>query len=518
MVSAPTSSHSGRQLRPRVDHQPPGIAFSYGPAACELAELAGWRLDSWQADELDLILSVHEDGLWACRDYDLTVARQQGKTARVAAPRALAGLLLLGEEELFWSAHEVKTVLDSHRAMTFAFRRLGEVINPNLVLLDGGPEGDIYVKIINNNGFEGFELTRPALPPGSMFPPAQRLRFIARSKGSGRGMSGDCNINDEAFAINDEQTDALAPTQLARANPQDLYFSSPPLDGRSGAVLFDLRTRARKGDPRLGFRDYGLAKTLDEIEEMEPEERAAFLDNRDNWHAALPAVAAGRVPERSIEAMRRKMKDRGFAREILGCWPVQIGVAGIWQVVSEDAWLSRGGLSKADRIEGELVLAVAAAHPDAEHGALAVAGRRDDEIAVQILAHRRGTSWLVNEVRGLVDRNDVAAVVLDRKGPARHLIPDFEKAGIELTHPSMDDVAQAAATFYAEVAGDEPAVRHYDQTELDDALSVAQKRPLGDGWAWMRKGVTDISPLEAATFAVWGVTSVAAPEPWAVWV
>jgi hypothetical protein len=38
------------------------------------------------------------------------------------------------------------------------------------------------------------------------------------------------------------------------------------------------------------------------------------------------------------------------------------------------------------------------------------------------------------------------------------------------------------------------------------ALAGAQKRPLGDAWAWARRGAgVDISPLVAATLAKWGL-------------
>lgn len=513
MISPPTSSPSGGLLLPRVDHQPSGIAYSYGAAACQLSQRAGWYLDEWQTAELELVLSVHEDGLWACRDYNLTVARQQGKTSRIAAPRVLAGLLLLGEEEIFWSAHEVKTVLDSHRAMTFAFRRLGEVLNPNLVLLDGGEFGDIFVKIINNNGFEGFELTRPNLPWGAPFPPVQRLRFIARSAGSGRGMGGDCNVNDEAYAITDAHTDALAPTQLARPNPQDLYFSSPPLNGKTGAVLYDLLKRALAGDPRLGFRDYGLGITLDELEKMRPEERKAFLDDRRNWYAALPAVAAGRVPERSIEALRRKLKDRGFAREILGCWPVQVSDGGAWAVISELAWGARGGLTERPSEDG-VVVAADVAWPDGQSASVALAGRvGDDETSVQVTDHRPGTSWVVPRLLELQKRWEPAAIVIDRKGPAAVLVTAVEEAGLDVTWMSTDDVVQAHSEFVAGVKGDEPTVRHYDQQELADALEVADRRPLGEAFAWGRRASeTDISPLVAATNAVWGFARYGASD------
>lgn len=502
MIS-PLGSPLGAE-RPRVELRPPAAVGSYGPEACELAALAGLPLEDWQAEGLNLMLTYREDGRWAAREYAEWLGRQQGKSTGIGVPRALAGLLLLGERMIMWSAHEVKTALEAFLQLRLAIERLGEPAGPNVVALD---DGAALVKIVNNNGYEGFTLSD-----------GRRMRFVARSKGSGRGFSGDCNIIDEAFAYTRAQQSALAPTQLARPNPQTVYLSSPPLRGdtEEGQVMFALAERAEVGDEKLGYRDWGLATTLDEVRTMPQAERTAFLDDRSRWAAALPALGRGRVTEESIDQLRREMSDLDFAREVLGCWPVK-ATAGRWTVVREMAWRGRAGLGEDDRPDEALHLAVAAAYPDAEFGSIALCGRRGGEVLAQVLEHRPGTSWVVERVAELRERHDFGPVVLDRKGPARTLIPDFEDAGIPLLHPSIEDVAQAAAMFHALVAGDDPELRHYDQPELAAALAAAQKRPLGDGWTWMRKGVADISPLEASTLAVWAVTCRASVEPWAVW-
>lgn len=467
-------------------------------------------IDSWQADELDLICSVHEDDLWACRDYDLTIARQQGKTTRVAAPRALAGLLLFGEQEIFWSAHEVKTVLESHLLLHEAFLTLGEEAGPNLIALD---DGRVMIKVVNNNGFEGFILRRPFLPLGSPLPRRQRLRFIARSKGSGRGFSGDCNLNDEAFAMGHSQQEALAPTQLARPNPQDLYFSSPPLDGKSGQVLFDLRRRARAGAKRLGFRDWGLEVSLDEVARMSPETRKAFLDDVRNWFRALPALRVGRITVAAVQAMRDKMSDLGFAREILGCWPEQVGEDGGWLVVSSAAWEARG--KAAGRPDGPLTLGIEVSYSETAEGqttAIVLSGRLSErERSVQVLEYRPGTSWAPARVRKFRDDWDLAAVLMDRRGPSAALATALEEEGVEVYAPTVEEMGRGFAEFRAAVAGDDPYLRHYDQAEYSDALAVAEPRPLGDGgmtWGRVRSDA-DIAVAVAGGLAFLGQSLLA---------
>ena len=46
-------------------------------------------------------------------------------------------------------------------------------------------------------------------------------------------------------------------------------------------------------------------------------------------------------------------------------------------------------------------------------------------------------------------------------------------------------------------------------------MKGATKRPLGDAWAWSRKNSTvDISPLVAATLALWGYSNAAGDGDW----
>ena len=49
-------------------------------------------------------------------------------------------------------------------------------------------------------------------------------------------------------------------------------------------------------------------------------------------------------------------------------------------------------------------------------------------------------------------------------------------------------------------------LRHAGQPELDAAVRHGTQRPLGGATAWQRRGMpVDVSPLAAATLAVWGL-------------
>ena len=110
----------------------------------------------------------------------------------------------------------------------------------------------------------------------------------------------------------------------AKPNPQVVYVSTPPLNGDTGDIMFELRARAEAGDfTDLGYRDWGLAGDLDHLEQID-------LDDRDAWKRVTPALGY-RVTLEGIEKDRRRMKangGRGFARECMGIWPLPRGVAG----------------------------------------------------------------------------------------------------------------------------------------------------------------------------------------------
>jgi hypothetical protein len=94
-------------------------------------------------------------------------------------------------------------------------------------------------------------------------------------------------------------------------------------------------------------------------------------------------------------------------------------------------------------------------------------------------------------------------VVVDPTGPAGSLIAPLEAAGVEVVKPTTREAAHAAGALFDAVA--EATVRYVPRPALDAAVAGARQRPLGDGWAWARKGLSvDLCPLVALTLARWG--------------
>jgi hypothetical protein len=192
-----------------------------------------------------------------------------------------------------------------------------------------------------------------------------------------------------------------------------------------------------------------------------------------------------------------------------------------WQVIAHELWASRA--DPASRLPDPGVKAFAAdMTPDQSAAAIGVVGARADGLThVEVVdAGRPGTDWVVDRLIGLVRQHKPCAVVIDAAGTAGRWIAPLEAARVEVIKPSPRDAAAACGQFFDAVTQD--TLRHLDQPALASALSGAQRRPLGDAWAWARKtSSVNIAPLVAVTLAAWGYATRAhlatqAPSPFAL--
>lgn len=474
--------------KPRV-HNAPKYATSSGWEAVELGRAAGLVSDDWQEDILVDALGERPDGKWAAPEATVICSRQNGKNA-VYEVRELAGLMLFGERLIVHTAHRVDTNLE-------AFRRSQDLFTNNDELRK-------QVKnVVSGNGKEGIELygTGP-----NRLTKTRRLRFIARSKHSVRGLTCDCLIWDEALYLVDGQVDAAMPALSAVWNPQIWYGSSPPVSWIEGPVLMRVRRRALAGDPALYYADWGVDGCLDNLSAID-------LDDRDLWYAANPALGI-RISEETVERERRAMSDEGFARERLGIWPPDLGEG--FGVIPQADWMAAE--DEHSRRTGQVAFA-AAVSLDRKTAAIAACGPRADgllhvEVTSESTYHgfeldnRPGTGWVVPRLKALAERWNPVAIVMDEFGPTGSLIAPAEEAGIEVTRIKTGDVGRAFGMFYDGVSGEDKTarnVRHIGQPELTSAVAGAITRMIGDAKAWDRRNAqVDITPLVACTNALWG--------------
>lgn len=493
---------------PRICHYSP-YAFSSGLEAIELAASAGLVLDPWEQLVIQLGLGETAAGRWAAFQVGLLVSRQNGKGSILEALE-LFWLFGTGERLIGHSAHEYRTAME-------AFRRV-------LALVENTDYLRKKVKrVMQSTGEEGMELLT-----------GQRLRFLARSKGAGRGFTFGKLVWDEAYALTETQQEAQLPTLSAVENPQIWITSSPPLTSDTGGPLFTLRRLALAGTAGIVYLDYGCEGTLDKLDEID-------LDNHDLWRQANPAETVGRITIETMQRERVSMGDAGFARERLGIWPPDLTQG--FGVITKEQWerlldprsgsdqwqpgdfpapdipvdiLARLkpptllvdrpaiGADVSPRVSGQPAASIGLAQRRAD-------GRRH----IEVIKKGTGTGWLVSSLVKLVQVTN-GAIVIDPGSPAGSILGELEAAlkaagidvDVHLIKMTVRDVAQAFGMIYdaATDTGDQPTIAHLGQSELTLAVGGAVTRNVGEGKAWApRDSAVDITGLVAVTDAIWAL-------------
>ncbi len=462
----------------------PEAASSAGPEAVELARTAGLVLLPWQEMVLEAALAETSEGFCASFEVGLVVPRQNGKGG------------VLEAAELYWLFLDDAVDLITHTAHRFDTSL--EHFTRIRTLVETTPELMAEVKgIYDSNGKERIELRN-----------GKRLQFKARSRGGGRGFSGDRVVLDEAYYIND--LGSLLPTMSARPDPQLWWTSSAPLEVAESNALRRIIARGRAGE--ITYVEWSV-----DVDASDADAVAGALDDRGAWLEGNPSLGSLITEEFIGTVERSNLTDAEFARERLGIFPdPSDGLGPAWSVIAEADWLAcRSGESgrRADRpgwLVGDVDLAVEV-RPDRSSSSVAVAGEcREGGIGVDVVASGAGTGWVVAEVAALVADGSVRRVVVDEAGPAAVLIPDLESAGVTVKRVGFGAVKLATAGFFDAVVDEE--VVHRDRPELSSAVSWAEKRKAGDALLIDRRGDHDMSPLVAVVLAHHAAVSMPAVD------
>lgn len=449
-------------VRPRLDHAP-DVAVSDGEDASRLAALCGLQMDDWQQYALHRALGRRADGKrWSAPEVGLVVPRQNGKGSILEA-RSLYGLFVLDERLIIWSAHEYKTARE-------AFLRVRQLVESSPLMSQ--------VKTVRTaNGEESIETV-----DGS------RLRFLARTGGSGRGFSGDCVILDEAYKLSGEQMAAMLPTLMARPDPQ-LWYTS--MAGTEDSVQLErVRDRALAGEERLAYLEWS-AGAVDDHDGSQVD-----LDDEAGWQQANPAMPH-RISWDSLRQARAALSDEDFAREHLCLW----GRRGARPVIDPDVWAAL--TSSRSQPSSDVAFAVDVP-PERDSASIAVASPVDDRVHVELVDRRSGTAWVVPRLLDLVGKWQPRGVLLDPGAAAGSLIVPLSQGGVEPVLVSGRDMVHACGGFFDLVQ--EGKLVHLDDPVLASAVDAGRRRRVGDAWAWHRRDTSsDIAPLVAVTLAVAGL-------------
>ncbi len=482
---------------PGVQRVIPGPAWRWAPPrattdgdiAAQVGADLGWDMDPEQRWLLDAIYAETEDGLPASSEVAIIGPRQTiGKTATLEVA-AIADCAVFDVPLHVWTAHEYAT---SQKAFQDMRSRL-----------QAHPDYRDRVKFRDSTGEQTitFEL-------------GGTIEFRARSGGSGRGFTTSRITLDEGLYVRPGDLGALAPTLVTMPDAQVRYGSSA---GKLGSdALRALRNRGRNPDPgeTLAYLEFAAPRQACEDPACEHKmgTEGCALDDEDLCWQANSGLWYRRLDMSAMRAQRRMLSGapEEFTREFLSWWDEPGAAdafgAGRWEACA-------GGPPPADLPVAALAIATSFDLTKAAIVAAAVDG--DDVAHMQPLRHGPGTGWVVEHAKALCVQLGLAAVAVDAGGPAADLIPKLKAAVVPVRKLQTVDVLNACAGIWKRVQ--ERRFQHASYPELEAAAAAAVQRQVGDRWAWGRKQSDgDISPLEAATFAVW-LAEQAPAQPWALY-
>lgn len=422
----------------------------------------------WQAQVANVAGELEPDGRPAYREVRVTVPRQSGKTTLLLAEMVDRALGWGGPQRIVYTAQ------DRNHAR--------EKWDEQVSALDRTPLGGLY-SVRRSNGSERIRWRN-----------GSQHGITAAGESSGHGSTLDLAVIDEAFAQGDERLiQAFRPAMVTRAAAQIWIVSTAGTDTSTF-----LRERVQDGRARVEANErHGVAY----FEWSAPDD--APIDDPAVWRATMPALGRT-VDERTIADDLAAMGEQEFARAYLNRWSPggqpAIPIAA-WQACRDTQATIVGPIAVAIDVDPERVA-----------GSIAVAGRRrDGRTAVELVDARDGVEWIVPRVAELAARWHPVAVALDPASPAGSLIAELAmSARIAPTLVNARTYGQACGALYDDVISGR--LVHRGQPRLDEAVLSARRRPLGDAWAWARRG-GDISPLVAATIARWAWATTPEQKP-----
>lgn len=236
------------------------------------------------------------------------------------------------------------------------------------------------------------------------------------------------------------------------------------------------------------------------------------LDDRDAIRQANPSLGYGAMTYRTVVADINGMTEAAYRTEVLCQWVT----ADITPYLDPRQW--RRLLDKSSTIpdDGRVVLSVDTS-ADRETTYIAAAGYRSDGLPhVELLVQRDGMLWVPRYLALLREAwPNIHEIAVQSKGcPAVDFCDPLTEAGWTVHLIEGFKLGATAGRFRDRVR--EGKLRHLEQPALDQQVSVAVTRRLGEVEVWDRqKSAMSISALVACSQALYALETEtgAPPEP-----
>lgn len=455
-----------------------GGDFTHGEKALKLAKSFGINPMPWQREQVLLALAVDEDGNWLHSDVVLICPRQNGKSL-------ILEIIVL--YRMFVMNHQIVFTAQQWKTAKSLRNRLW--------------------KRIKSRAWASRRLVRNTASAGEAEMEVEsggKLQFSTRSNDFGRGFDEiDLLLLDEAYNLDSGELDAVAPIQLAAADPQTYYTSSAVNQSKhpKGEELSKVREVALSGDAeRMLFAEFAAP------EGMDPDDPAT-------WPWANPSYGVI-ATEKKTRSLRNKLSDVGFEVEMLGWgrWYQTAGSSEDSGLVSVSEWQARVIADPADlEAAGDACMALDST-PDGELVGLVAANSHGNGMvhvsAAPLSEFNR--EEVVAAIRAAVELNDPLGVVLDPSGPVSTLVDPLEGAGVAPEQVNGGQVSQAYELFLRMV--DEGRITNDGDPRWVEQLAVAQERSKGGRYRSLDRYASQVPLVVAATLAVWGLQEFSIPE------
>lgn len=427
-------------------------------------------------------MGERSDATWAAKRVGVSVPRQNGKSQLLVA-RALAGVLLFGEQKIVISAHQQDTARE-------AFGKLIEI-------LEADGNGWLMDRVKPNGIMNA--LNREAVK----FRNGASVQFKARTNAGGRGFSSDCLLLDEAQRLKRSAWVSINSTMSAMPNPQVWLLGTPPTREDDGEVFESIRTAAIDGvSTAAAWAEWGADPSADDFN---PASTLTRWQANPAWNT--------RINHEIVQGEFESYTKEEFAQDRLGIWLSDLGQGR--RAFSELVWAERG--VKAAPV-GVPSFGVAFSMDGLRVSVAGGQAHGDDEVHVELIDK---TGLGVDERGGLAPladwfcEKDSSGVARWRRcggiviggaagaGVLKQLLLERKVNEKRIRVVSTPQYLQACAMLADSVEAKTMTHLLSDgQQVLDESVAVVDRDKRG---GWMATTVDgDETPVEAISLALWG--------------
>ncbi|MGN6272494.1 MAG: hypothetical protein ACTHMQ_05320 [Protaetiibacter sp.] len=428
----------------------------------------------------DAVNAADEDGdpLW--KTVGICIPRRVGKT--VALWCIIFGRML--ERPGYRVAFTAQTGLEARE------RFMLDVVDRLALLYDMDDVKSLPFKVDRSAGASSLRLKNGSI-----------LQIKPPLENSFRGNAYDLVVIDEAQRFSVDASHMLmlgaGPTMFGRPGAQ-LLVTGTAGEQRAG-VLWDTLQQGRDETPSAGIVEYAAPDDTTAWEDGDEEVEGTTRDPA-LWAEVHPSIGHG-VTLADLQVELDRYGQAVFDREYLGLWPVG---AGGGRLITYQVWEDARLPGSAPRVPETFSLAFAAHHDGLCASIVAVWAEEDGTARMSILAAKRGTRWLADELLRITEKYKVPIIYDSASDAAKLTVEMLQRAKPrpQLVPLATRDVRIAASGLLAGLK--DGNLKHFSQPQLDDAAALVTKRTSGytGGWYLGRlQNADDISPLEAAALA-----------------